>query len=121
MENHNDTSAERGGGSLERVVSQPRRIQLSRKKGYRKPDNAVRVTRPGKWGNPYKVGIHGDAETCVRLFEGMMETELARSAKMRAAIEELRGKDLGCFCPLDAPCHANVLLRLANDRGEPPV
>lgn len=110
-----------GTGSLERMVSQPRRIQLSRKKGYRKPDNAVRITRPGKWGNPYKVGIHGDAETCVRLFEGMMKTELARSEKMRAAIEELRGKDLGCFCPLGAVCHGDVLLRLANDRTERPA
>ena len=102
------------------MVSQPRRIQLSRRKGYRKPDSAVRITRPGKWGNPYKVGIHGDAETCVRLFEGMMETEMARSEKMRAAIEELRGKDLGCFCPLDAPCHGDVLLRLANKDSATP-
>lgn len=36
MEKHKDASAERAGGSLERIVSHPRRIQLSRKKGYRK-------------------------------------------------------------------------------------
>lgn len=28
--------------------------------------------------------------------------------------EELRGKDLACWCPLDQPCHADVLLELAN-------
>ena len=30
-------------------------------------------------------------------------------------LEELRGKDLVCFCGLDAPCHADIWLELAND------
>lgn len=30
------------------------------------------------------------------------------------ALAELRGHDLGCWCPLDQPCHADVLLELAN-------
>lgn len=29
-------------------------------------------------------------------------------------LEPLRGRDLACFCPLDQPCHADVLLELAN-------
>ncbi|HUR18875.1 MAG TPA: DUF4326 domain-containing protein [Acidimicrobiales bacterium] len=33
----------------------PQRIQLSRKKGYRKPEGAVNCTRPGKFGNPFPV------------------------------------------------------------------
>jgi hypothetical protein len=33
----------------------PRRIQLSRKKGWRKPEGAVVVSRPGKFGNPFEV------------------------------------------------------------------
>ena len=28
-------------------------------------------------------------------------------------IEELKGKDLACFCSISAPCHADVLLELA--------
>ena len=28
--------------------------------------------------------------------------------------EDIRGKDLACWCPLDQPCHADVLLELAN-------
>jgi hypothetical protein len=27
---------------------------------------------------------------------------------------ELRGKNLACWCPLDQPCHADVLLEIAN-------
>lgn len=97
--------------------SQPRRIQLSRKKGYRKPDHAVTVTRPGKYGNPYRVGRDGTPEECVEAFAQMMKQELAAgSLKFRVMMAELRGKDLACFCALDAPCHADVLLRLANDK-----
>ncbi|MFH1264564.1 MAG: DUF4326 domain-containing protein [Planctomycetota bacterium] len=32
----------------------------------------------------------------------------------RPTLDELRGKDLACFCPPDQPCHADVLLELAN-------
>ena len=31
--------------------------------------------------------------------------------RLRAA---LRGKNLACWCPLDGPCHADALLRIAN-------
>lgn len=36
-----------------------------------------------------------------------------------AARTELRGRDLMCWCPLDEPCHADVLLELANEVGAP--
>lgn len=32
-------------------------------------------------------------------------------------IRTLRGKTLACFCPLGAPCHADVLLEIANEDG----
>jgi hypothetical protein len=32
---------------------------------------------------------------------------------------ELRGWDLACYCPLDQPCHADVLLELANPHRRP--
>lgn len=34
----------------------PKRIQLSRRKGYRKPEGAIVVARPTRWGNLYRVG-----------------------------------------------------------------
>lgn len=34
--------------------------------------------------------------------------------ELAAAIRDLRGHDLACWCPLDQPCHADVLLELAN-------
>ena len=35
----------------------PRRIQLSRRKGWRMPDNTRSVARPTRWGNPFRVGM----------------------------------------------------------------
>jgi hypothetical protein len=44
-----------------------------------------------------------------------MQTNLKRSpVQTRALFEELRGKNLACWCAIDAPCHADILLRLAN-------
>ena len=34
-----------------------------------------------------------------------------------ADLSELRGKDLACWCALDQPCHADVLLEWANAPG----
>ena len=46
----------------------PKRIQLRRTKGWRLPDNAVIVSRPSKWGNPFRIGINGTREECIRQF-----------------------------------------------------
>lgn len=104
----------------------PKRIQLSRAKGWRKPEGAVVVSRPSKWGNPYKVGgyfrighsLPKEIKTpaqAVMLFALMCEDSPAAEVARR----ELRGRDLACWCPLHrsgvyVPCHADVLLSLAN-------
>ena len=41
------------------------------------------------------------------------------AGRLRVSIDdvtrELRGRDLACYCPLDQPCHADVLLAIANE------
>lgn len=85
------------------------------------PPNAKSVTRPGPYGNPYRVGIHGTAEQCVEKFR--MDWERAiRCAKRDHTpympfgkpvyLGPLKGKDLACYCSLDQPCHADVLLEI---------
>jgi hypothetical protein len=89
------------------------------------------VTRPGPYGNPFKVGdkIPDDAlptgymildgPTCLELFEYHVQNNLADNPRW---LEPLRGFNLACFCKEGAPCHASILLRLANPpdaaRGE---
>lgn len=104
----------------------PKRIQRSRAKGWRMPDGAVYVGRPTKWGNPFAVGDNVQASSSDPIavcFSTSEAVETYRSvlatpsmAKFRAEIaQELRGKDLVCWCALDQPCHADILLKIANE------
>jgi hypothetical protein len=102
----------------------PVRVQLSRKKGWRMPPNTVKVSRPTKWGNPFHVGEQRTAEEAVKSYRSMMtgqrlsrestEAYGARAVWMKKQIDTLRGKNLACWCRLGEPCHADVLLELAN-------
>lgn len=91
----------------------PVRIQRKRTKGWRMPENTVYVGRPGKWGNPFKVDIDCTATQAVSLFERRLA--ITAPTSLLKIKEELKGKDLSCWCPLNKPCHADVLLKIAND------
>jgi hypothetical protein len=88
------------------TTDQPRRIQLRRTPGWRKPPNASVVSRPTRWGNPFPV-IDGDRASAVEQYRAWLPTSGLNPI-------ELRGRDLACWCPLDQPCHADVLLWEAN-------
>ncbi len=76
------------------------------------PSSAVYVGRLSKWGNPFKMGIDGTREEVVALYRNWLVEKGANGNLFD--VRELRGKDLVCWCrPL--PCHADVLLELAND------
>lgn len=101
--------------SVQQAAEVPERIQLRRSKGWRKPPGAVVVSRPSRWGNPFRVGIDGDRAACVDAYRrALLAGELAvTAADVR---RELAGRDLACWCPPGAPCHGDVLLELANTR-----
>lgn len=137
----------------------PERIQLRRTKGWRKPEGAVNVARPTRWGNWYAVrpnripagppgsgrikragplwtivhlSKHGHedgpmwgaftneaeaTEFAILLFRRSLEASFADvdgDLNREFYLRDLTGHDLGCYCPLDRPCHADVLLELAN-------
>ena len=107
----------------------PKRVQRKRTKGWRMPEGAVYVGRPSKWGNPFRVGSPGrdDCMVCSDAAEAVMKfrSELVTfrggftGTNVDEIRSELRGKDLACWCPLDQPCHADVLLELANAEDQP--
>lgn len=110
----------------------PERVRLSRAKGFRLPANAVNVARPSKWGNPFVIGQDGTREQCVGLFYQLVrgfidlggrlsvEEQLAYHGRFHRFLDQLRGKDLACWCALDGkPCHADVLLSAANKQPLP--
>ena len=69
------------------------------------------MSRPSKWGNPFS---QPTAEANAELYRVWLQGKSPLAANLRAQLEELRGHDLCCWCPLDQPCHADVLLELAN-------
>lgn len=119
------------------TVTKPVRIQRKRTKGWRMPENTVSVTRPSILGNPFTIAQaleSGYVETeeeartfvveCLRDWlvggrQGRDWWQGPESDRRRAAIlarlPEMRGKNLACWCPLGSPCHADVLLELANE------
>lgn len=118
-------------------MSEAKRIQLRRTKGWRKPEGAIVVARPTRWGNPVAWSAHQvrdaftgeivvatkDAPAAARRiavdgFRSMLANPEYRAINNYPGDDEirsaLRGHDLACWCPLDQPCHADVLLELAN-------
>lgn len=119
------------------------RIQRRRTKGWRMPEGAVYVGRPTWLGNPFYVGRVVDRVAWTRVRDGgttvqdivvrdaihavdvyrlwldgkptlVDEIDPPTAAEIRSA---LHGRDLACWCPLDQPCHADVLLELANQEA----
>jgi len=116
-------------------MTAPVRIQLSRAKGFNLQAAsmainglpAVNVARPSQWGNPFIVGRDGTATECVRKFEADLikfrhgdglAVFLESVAETEAIEAQLSGRNLACWCAPDQPCHADVLLRLANMKCE---
>ena len=108
------------------MADKPYRFQLRRLKGWTMPPNSVSVARPGPLGNPFVVGTHGTVERCVYLHKALLaglislsdsvpvETQTAHYNAVMTAIPTHRGKNLGCFCRPDRPCHADALLGIFN-------
>ena len=120
---------------------EPRRVRLSRRKGWRMPENTVSVARPGRFGNPFskenaiESGYASEdtwQDFVVRCFRDWLTSASgcdwwqgpqsdARLAYLRANLPDLRGKNLACWCKPGAPCHADVLLELANGDALAPL
>lgn len=132
--------------NVDGLVTMPQRIQLRRTKGWRMPANTVKVDRTTIYGNPFRIGddpskhklwwrvsedarnrftadrwpwvIH-TAEEAVDLFRGLANSDHNRETLAAIARHDLEGRNLACWCPIDQPCHADVLLELANAPAAP--
>ncbi|MBM0203245.1 DUF4326 domain-containing protein [Micromonospora sp. STR1s_5] len=118
----------------------PKRIQRRRTAGWRMPENTIYVGRPTRYGNPFRAGVDfcGPTIQCfydpadlVAQFRRWISLDtlpplfwdhelIVAHVHLKVALtgRVLAGKDLACWCPLDQPCHADVLLELANAPAE---
>ena len=100
----------------------PIRIQRKRIKGWRMPENTVYVGRPSKWGNPFKAKTKMDNWIAVEKFRDYLlgqykdyNKHLKRMIFLKSIVKELKGKNLACWCKEKEPCHADILLKIANE------
>lgn len=102
---------------LDALPAQPRRLRFNRYDGKRLPAGAKLVTRGTRWGNPHPVAERTPAghAAAVDLYRQHLRERPELVALVR---RNLAGHSLACACPLDWPCHADVLLAVA--RGEQP-
>lgn len=112
----------------------PERIQLKRSRGWRIPPNTLKVDRSTQWGNHWVAWKDDDGvwnatrnscehhpcaskeaavKMCVDEFRKETLDRISHYGGMTWLLP-LRGSNLACWCPVGTPCHADVLLELAN-------
>lgn len=89
----------------------PIRIQRKRTKGWRMPEGTVYVGRPSCWGNPHVISPGITREEAVNRYRRDVTMRCGTVGRIKDA---LSGKNLACWCRLDQPCHADVLIEIAN-------
>jgi len=118
-------------------MPRPQRMQLSRRAGFNLQEAshalnglpAKLITRPGKWGNPFTIedtgrryGLNKAAaqvkavELCGHWLLGTLDPDLSPGPPPSRDLirAELAGHNLACWCKAGTPCHADVLIELAN-------
>lgn len=109
------------------VIEKPKRIQRKRTKGWKMPPNTVYVGRGSKFGNMWLITkTHSALQACQlysvtihsifdRYDTNEPEDELSSNqVELVDSIRKLKGKNLVCWCSIDQPCHADILLEIAN-------
>lgn len=106
------------------------------------PEGAIVVSRPSHWGNPFRIYQHckgsdgdwgvedtgrfnqslghgwtrqGALNAAIAAYRAELDKAFPIGSSARFALVcQLVGHDLACWCALDQPCHADVLLEIAN-------
>jgi hypothetical protein len=72
----------------------------------------IYIGRPGKWGNPFIIGKHGNRHEVIERYFYWIVTRLQNEPGLRDEVKNLKGKKLGCYC-YPKECHGDVLEFLA--------
>jgi len=68
------------------------------------------IGRGSIWGNPFRIGVHGDRAEVIALYEKWIRAH----PTLLKQLFRLRGKRLGCYCK-PAACHGDVLVKLMKE------
>lgn len=99
------------------TTATPRRVQLSRRAHWRLPPNTRSVAYPSRWANPYRPATRSAEANAaaVHAYRRHLREHPTLVDELRA---QLRGVSVACWCPLELPCHGDVVLAVA--AGEDP-
>jgi Domain of unknown function (DUF4326) len=97
----------------------PHRVQLKRTKGWKIPAKTLKIDRTTRWGNPFTAQQCGSVALAVANHGAWMRGEMIAPDGREPPTHEqvrlaLKGQNLACWCPLNGPCHAELLLQIAN-------
>ena len=81
---------------------------------HRREPHDIYIGRPSRFGNPYLIGRDGTRDEVIEKFRVHV---IERPLLVKTIRRELRGKVLGCWCA-PKPCHGDVLLEIANAKGD---
>jgi hypothetical protein len=96
-------------------ITGPVGIQRKRIKGWKKPRNTICVNRPLKYGNPFRLGATMDGVVITREnFRPYYTKWLLDNYSEEEIQNDLKGKNIACFCEYGLPCHRDILLEIAN-------
>lgn len=65
-----------------------------------------------KWANPFVIGKDGNRAECISKYKEWILTQ----PELIAALPELEGKTLGCWCKPQNACHGDILVELVQKR-----
>lgn len=69
----------------------------------------IPIDRRSMFGNPYIIYKKGDRSTVILMYKNYFYKRIKKDKEFKKAVENLRGKTLGCWCtPL--PCHGDVII-----------
>ncbi len=71
-------------------------------------EDAVTITRPSKWGNPYILDKDGDRDTVIALYRVWLWERIKSGEISLEELAGLHGRQLVCICK-PKPCHGDVL------------
>ena len=110
---HHDSDKQRRKG-MKRLLTWPDTVEvdpnMTEVVNARNESYDVLIARPSKWGNPFQIGRDGDRERVICMYE----VHFRRRPDLLAALPELAGKRLGCYCKPEA-CHGDVLVKLLRE------
>jgi hypothetical protein len=98
-------------------AGEPHMTTVVNKRNHTPTDNDVYIGRGSNWGNPFIIGKHGNRADVILAYEDKLRKLLREEPGRKAALLELKGRTLICYCKPQA-CHGDILIELIEEMDD---